>query len=88
MDSAFKYAQSKGIELESDYPYEARDRICRAKAALGQVRVKSFTDVTSKNASQLIAALQIGPVSVAIEADQVVFGQYKSGIINDKNCGE
>ena len=36
---------------------------------------------------QLKAAIDLGPVSVAIEADQYVFQFYESGIINDASCG-
>jgi len=34
------------------------------------------------------AALAIGPVSVAIEADKEVFQSYKSGVITSRLCGE
>jgi len=33
------------------------------------------------------AALAKAPLSVAIEADRSVFGQYKSGIFNSSSCG-
>jgi len=35
----------------------------------------------------LKAALQLGPVSVAIRADQPVFHQYTGGIITSDACG-
>jgi C1A family cysteine protease len=33
-------------------------------------------------------AISQGPVSVTIEADQTVFGMYKSGILDSEKCGE
>merc|ERR1711937_931040 len=33
------------------------------------------------------AALMKGPVSIAIEADKMVFQQYKSGVITGSSCG-
>jgi hypothetical protein len=36
---------------------------------------------------QLKAALNIGPVSVGIEADKPVFHAYTGGIINSTSCG-
>jgi len=33
------------------------------------------------------AALEIGVLSVSIEADKTVFQYYKSGIFNDSACG-
>jgi C1A family cysteine protease len=49
--------------------------------------VKSYSDVTSKSPDQLKAALNKGPVSVAIEADKAVFQQYTGGIISGSDCG-
>jgi len=48
--------------------------------------VTSFNDVTSDSASQLMAAVSKGPVSVAIEADQSGFQFYKSGVFSG-TCG-
>ena len=36
----------------------------------------------------MIAAVSIGPVSVAIEADQTIFQSYSSGIISNISCGQ
>ena len=49
--------------------------------------MKSYSDVTSKSPDQLKAALNKGPVSVAIEADKAVFQQYTGGIISGSDCG-
>ncbi len=49
--------------------------------------MKSYSDVTSKSSDQLKAALNKGPVSVAIEADKAVFQQYTGGIISGSDCG-
>ena len=73
MDSAFQYVQQVKLETESDYPYEATDDSCRADASKGVAQVKSFVDVPSNDQDQLKAALAVGPVSVAIEADTFVF---------------
>jgi len=43
--------------------------------------------VTSGDEASLIAAVSMGPVSVAIEADQACFQFYSSGILNDPSCG-
>jgi len=34
-----------------------------------------------------VKALQLGPVAVAIEADQACFQFYHDGILNDPSCG-
>jgi len=43
--------------------------------------------VTPNTPSALQAAVAKGPVSVAIEADKLVFQSYTSGIISSTKCG-
>jgi len=45
MDLAFMYAEKKAVMLESDYPYQAKQKHCRYHANKGKVLVKSFQDV-------------------------------------------
>lgn len=73
MDQAFQYAEGVPIEREEDYQYEAYDDSCRADPNKGVGKVTNFVDVTPNNADELKAALDKGPVSVAIEADTMVF---------------
>jgi len=87
MDYAFKYTESHKLETESEYPYTAADGTCKYKKAEGKVEISSYKDVTPNSPSQLEAAANIGPVSVAIEADQDVFQSYTSGIISSTGCG-
>jgi C1A family cysteine protease len=49
-------------------------------------KITSFTDVPKNNEAQLIAAIATGPVSVAVEADQVGWQHYASGIFSGP-CG-
>jgi cathepsin L len=86
MDNAFKYIEKYGIEDESAYPYTARTQSCKYDSSKVDGTVKSYKDVTPNNADQLKAALNLGPVSVAIEADQIAFQGYHSGVIT-KGCG-
>jgi len=75
------------LETESDYPYKAFDQTCQASGAKGLVKVEAYHDVLPNSVQQLKAALDIGPVSVAIEADHASFQFYEGGIINDASCG-
>jgi cathepsin L len=86
MDNAFKYIEKYGIEAEATYPYTARDGTCKYDASKTEGTVKSYQDVAPGNPAQLKAALAISPVSVAIEADQIAFQGYTSGVIT-KGCG-
>jgi cathepsin L len=84
MDSAFKYIQANGLCTESAYPYTAKNGVCKSSSctASADSKVTGYKDVThTENA--LGAAVDITPVSVAIEADQSGFQLYKSGVF----CG-
>jgi hypothetical protein len=91
MDDGFKYVEAKGLEKESSYAYTAKTGTCdtsKQSAADGIKAgvVSSFKDVTPNSESQLAAAVTLGPVSVAIEADQSGFQFYKSGVFSG-TCG-
>jgi len=89
MDYAFLYAEQSGVAKESDYPYTAQQGTCELSAvtdlALKSGDVKGYHDV-DQDAAALKSALMQQPVSVAIEADQNIFQQYSSGVI-DNGCG-
>lgn len=87
MDDAFKYVRDNGITTESSYPYTGRGGTCTATTKTVAVKNKSYTDVAANSPSQLAAAVAKGPVSVAIEADKVVFQMYTGGVINSASCG-
>jgi len=87
MDYAFQYAESNKMEEESAYPYTAMDGSCAFDVNKGEVLVAGFEDVASQDESQLLAAVNLGPVSVAIEADTSVFQSYSSGVIDSTGCG-
>jgi len=81
------YAEKHAQELESDYPYTAKDGTCKTKSTLGKVDVTGITQVPKKSVSQLKAAIAKGPVSVTVEADTRVFQLYTGGVLNSSKCG-
>jgi len=88
MDQAFEYIiKNKGVTTGAAYPYTAKDGTCR----LGQTAAATLTkyvDVATNSESALLAAANIAPVSVAIQASSQVFQFYKSGILSDPKCGQ
>merc|ERR1712072_981841 len=87
MDNGFKYIQSKGDVLESTYPYTGTADTCQtAKTTPAAVKVTGYKDVSPSYEAQLMAAVAMQPVSVAIEADQSGFQLYKSGVFSG-TCG-
>jgi len=88
MDQAFEYIiKNQGVTTESAYPYTAKDGTCRTGQTAAATLTK-YVDVTANSESALLAAANIGPVSVAIEADTQVFQFYQSGILDDVRCGQ
>ena len=87
MDNAFTYAESTALDTEAQYPYTGwlSSTTCKLSTA-GTVSVKSFYDVVVNDPNQLKAAINLGPVSVAIQANQPAFQGYTGGIIT-ANCG-
>jgi len=88
MDYAFDFYKTKNIAAESSYPYTARDGSCKSSftTAIPSGGVTGFVDVAATDTSALMSALNLSPVSVAVEADQSAFQSYSGGIVT-KGCG-
>jgi len=86
MDSAFEYViNNNGICTEDSYPYTARDGTCKTSCTPA-VQLSGYKDVASGNEGDLLKAVAQQPVAVAIEADQMAFQFYSSGVF-DAACG-
>jgi len=87
MDQAFQYIISNnGICSEASYPYTAAQGTCQTTCT-SVATISSFVDVTAGDENALMNAVNIGPVSVAIEADQECFQFYSGGVLSDTGCG-
>jgi C1A family cysteine protease len=85
MDNAFKYVMANGLCTEAAYPYTAKSsKNCQASSCTASPysKITGYTDVKSTE-NNLGAAVDMQPISVAIEADQSGFQMYKSGVF----CG-
>merc|ERR1719263_2276557 len=85
METAFSWARSQSIATEDSYAYTARDGTCKSSFTTA-IPSGGVTGYKTANGNGLTSALQGRPVSVAIQADQSVFQQYKSGTITS-GCG-
>jgi C1A family cysteine protease len=86
MDDAFHFIMDNGICSEESYPYTAEPReACGPCEEV--VSISSCADVAANNQMDLLNAVAMNPVSVAIEADTRVFQFYTSGVITGDACG-
>lgn len=89
MDEALTYTQKYDLMTEADYPYTAQNGSCQyagAGTGAGYNNARKV-DVAPKNQNAFRASVAKGPVSIAIEADQMAFQFYSRGILSS-GCGE
>jgi C1A family cysteine protease len=85
--TAYEYViKAGGLELESSYPYTAKNGKCTAQASLEVAKIKGYNWATkTKNESEIQVALyNVAPLSICVDA--ITWQTYTSGIIT-KNCG-
>merc|ERR1711865_779061 len=91
MDYGFEYLKglrTDGDDTESSYKYTARKTSCKAaKGTPSNVQVTGYTDVRGGESGLKNAVGNVGPVSIAIEADQHAFQFYKGGVLTS-GCGQ
>jgi hypothetical protein len=87
MDYAFEYWEGVAVASESSYPYTASDGSCKTSftTAIPRGGITGYKDISSESLL-LDAVTNVGPVSVAIEADQSAFQYYNSGVLTG-TCG-
>uniref|UniRef100_A0A669CTS8 Cathepsin L.1 n=1 Tax=Oreochromis niloticus TaxID=8128 RepID=A0A669CTS8_ORENI len=88
MDYAFQYIQANGgIDTEESYPYEAENGKCRYNPDNIGATSTGYTEVSQGDEDALKEAVAtIGPISVGIDASQMSFQFYESGVYNEPDC--
>jgi len=92
MATAFSWAKNQNVATESSYPYKAVDGTCKTSftTAIPQGGVTGYKSVGSlffkATVANLESAIDLGPVSIAIEADQSSFQHYTGGVLSS-GCG-
>merc|ERR1719311_2003119 len=92
MNTAFQWAENQNVLTEQSYPYTARDGTCKSSGSTaipqgGVTGYKSVGSLFSKaTVAKLESAIELNPVSIAIEADQSSFQHYTGGILAT-GCG-
>jgi cathepsin L len=93
MDNAFDWIKkNEGICTEATYPYISGDTktegTCDETKCTKNTKMvpQSYVDVEANSDSAFMSALNVGPVSIAIEADESAFQLYSSGVLTAA-CG-
>jgi C1A family cysteine protease len=78
MDDAFEYIiKNGGIGSEASYPYTAKDGKCNKVSSVATV--SKYVDVKKGDEAGLLSAVNIEPVSVAVDAQS--WSSYRSGVL-------
>lgn len=88
VDRAFRYVKRFGLVTEDEYPYDAKNHVCKLNIVQQSTRyyVSGWADVQPFNETRLTETLyNRGPVSIAIDASSKEFRFYKSGVFD--TCG-
>lgn len=84
MDDAFKYYEKNGADLESDYPYSAKDGRCGSASRTAKAKVASYTDVASQKNAAFIQALSQQPLAIGVDAQGSAWQMYSGGVMSNK----
>ncbi len=92
MDAAFEWAQTNGgLCSEADYPYASstgKAPSCETGCTVvPHTAPTGWTDVKAGDLDAMTEAVAQQPVAVAIQADQIAFSTYSSGVLTGK-CGQ
>ena len=92
MDHAFHWIEKNGgLCYEDDYPYTSgttkSSGSCENTCSVDEKsKISSFVDVKKNSDDEMMKAITLQPVSIAIQADQKDFQLYKSGVFTGV-CG-
>ena len=88
MDQGFTYIHDiGGVETEADYPYTAMDGTCAFDKSKIAGTLSSCQDISSGDEGALQNAIvQVGPISVAIDASHMSFQLYQDGVYYEPQC--
>ncbi|XP_020385276.2 procathepsin L-like [Rhincodon typus] len=89
IQQAFKYVQRNGgIDNETYYPYIATDmQSCQYNPLHSVANCTGYKTIRQGSEAALaMAVASVGPISVAVDAAQLSFQFYQSGIYHDNKC--
>ncbi|XP_069047746.1 digestive cysteine proteinase 2 [Lepisosteus oculatus] len=88
MANAYDYVVKHGLQSEATYPYTSLDnQPCSYDKRKSVVKIKDYKFIPAGDEQALADAVAtIGPITVAVDADNPSFMFYNSGIYEEPNC--
>ncbi|KAF7203317.1 cathepsin L1-like [Nothobranchius furzeri] len=88
MANAYDYVLSNGLQATDTYPYTSVDtQPCFYDSRLAIAHIRDYRFIPKGDEQALADAVAtVGPITVAIDADQSSFLFYSSGIYDEPNC--
>ena len=80
------YIQNHGIATNETYPYTGTPGSCQTKKDKTPIEITNILSVPANNETEIITALNNGPVIASVDASQSVFINYSTGILNALTC--
>ncbi|XP_072453040.1 procathepsin L-like isoform X2 [Notamacropus eugenii] len=88
MDHAFEYVKKNGgIDTEESYPYRGVDYECWYNPKTTVANITGYVDIPSGQERALMqAVVNVGPISVGVDASHESFQFYDSGVYYEPEC--
>ncbi len=87
--NSLNYAKTYGLTTEDSYSYTSgwfsTYGTCKNPLPAAATRLKSWTQLGSNDEVALLAALENGPIAVAVTVDSSWFG-YSTGVLSSSGC--
>ena len=81
MSAAWDYWADNGAMTNADYPYMAVDQTCMHDSDADLVYADNYDTITT-TITDAISQLQKGPMTVAVQADDICWRYYSSGVLD------
>ncbi|KRX00829.1 hypothetical protein PPERSA_02008 [Pseudocohnilembus persalinus] len=85
------YTSSKGVELDSDYPYEqlnnSKTTACKYDESKVYWKNSGAKQVPANSPDAMKEAVAQGPISIAIDGASIYFQLYNGGVLDTAKCG-
>ncbi|UYV60944.1 hypothetical protein LAZ67_1002895 [Cordylochernes scorpioides] len=87
IDAAYTYVmENNGIDTDESYPYLAENGTCHYNKDSIGATLKGYKYIAKDEQSLQQALAAVGPISIAIDASEPEFHQYKGGVYNNPKC--